>query len=126
MGVSVLFVDDDLDLRDAMRDIFDYLGGVPCVLAASLGELQAQPSAALECRLAIVDINLGDGQPSGVDVVQWLRGHGFRGKIVFLTGHGQGDPHLATAANVADTKILSKPLAADDLARLLDDARGRP
>jgi DNA-binding response OmpR family regulator len=122
---KVLIVDDDLDVREALADGFHLLCGVECVLAGSLKELQEErgASAAFACRLAIVDINLGAGQPSGVDVARWLRSREFAGKIVFLTGHGLGDPRVMAAAEVTDTQILSKPIRLDVLSRLLDEGR---
>ncbi len=123
MTVPVLFVDDDLDLREAMQDTFVHLGGITGVFAASLAELQAQAPSALVCQLAIVDVNLGAGQPTGVDVVRWLRSRDFGGRIVFLTGHAAGDARVIAAAEVADTEILSKPLGGEALRALIDDVR---
>jgi len=123
MALQVLLVDDDADLREALREILQLLEGVPCLLAASLDELRRQRPAAMECDLAIIDINLGDGQPSGVDVVRWLKSEGFPGKIMFLTGHGLGDPRVMAAAEVTDTDILSKPISSEELARLIAGVR---
>jgi DNA-binding response OmpR family regulator len=126
MAPEVLIVDDDLDLREALGEMFAHLGGVPCVLAGSLGDLEHDrvPGSTNDCHLAIVDINLGPGQPTGVEVVRWLRSHAFRGKIVFLTGHGLGDPRVMAAAELADTEILSKPIGSEVLSRLIDHLRG--
>jgi FixJ family two-component response regulator len=124
MSFSVLIIDDDRDLREAMRDILGHLGVDSCVLAASLEEVERAQDAVLGCRLAIVDINLGPRQPTGVDVVRWLQDRKFPGKIVFLTGHGQGDPRVMAAAEMAGTRLLSKPINAKILMGLVEEARG--
>lgn len=119
-----MIVDDDRDLRESIRDIMGHLGVESCVLAASLGEVEREQAAVLGCGLAIVDINLGPGQPTGVEVVHWLQGRSFPGKIVFLTGHGHGDPRVRAAAELAGTKLLSKPINAKVLMQLVEEARG--
>jgi DNA-binding NtrC family response regulator len=127
LAVSVLFVDDDPDLRDAVGDTLGLMGDdVSCVLASSLNELEARPGPALACSLAILDVNLGPGRPGGVEVARWLESRAFHGAIVFLTGHGQSDPRVALAASVANVEVLSKPISAERLATLVDEARVRP
>jgi FixJ family two-component response regulator len=124
MGLAVLIVDDDRDLRESMRDIMGLLGVDSCVLAASLAEVERAADQVLGCGLAIVDINLGPGQPTGVEVVHWLQHRSFLGKIVFLTGHGQGDPRVRAAAELAGTRLLTKPINAKVLTQLVEEARG--
>jgi FixJ family two-component response regulator len=116
---QILFVDDDRDLCDTIRDTLGYLGIAGCVLAQSLEDLQAQRANALTCRLAIVDINLGLDVPTGVDVYDWLRREGFKGEIVFLTGHGNDDPRVVAAAQRSGARILSKPIDFGALAELV-------
>jgi DNA-binding response OmpR family regulator len=116
---SALIVDDDEDLRETVSDVFG-LAGVPRrVLAASLSEVQRQGAAALQSGLAILDVNLGEGQPTGVDVYHWLRDNGFAGTIVFLTGHAAADQRVAAAAAVPNTRVMSKPISFGDLMTLV-------
>jgi DNA-binding response OmpR family regulator len=125
MGVlvdSVLIVDDDEDLREMISDVFRLAGIQRRVLAASLAEVERQAEAALSCRLAIVDVNLGERAPTGVDVTHWLRQHGFSGRIIFLTGHAGSDPRVVAAATVSNTRIVSKPLSLRDLLALAEVA----
>ena len=119
-----MIVDDDRDLREALRDILGYLNVESCTLAASLGEVERAEDAVLGCGLALLDVNLGPGQPTGVEVARWLQGRSFPGKIVFLTGHGHGDPRLMGAAELAGTRLLSKPINAKVLMGLVEEARG--
>jgi two-component system nitrogen regulation response regulator NtrX len=108
---SVLIIDDDEDLRASVSDVLAAAGVTRRVLASSLAELQQQAAVALSCGLAILDVNLGEGQPTGVDVSSWLRQHGFAGAIVFLTGHAATDPRVIAAAAVPNTRIVAKPFS---------------
>ncbi|HVK73302.1 MAG TPA: response regulator [Kofleriaceae bacterium] len=120
---AVLFVDDDADLRELMREVLLRLG-VPEVTGASLlGEVQARRDEALACDLAMLDINLGRDQPTGVNVYDWLRREGFAGRIVFLTGHAASDPRVREAAALDGARIMSKPLTVAELGRLLEEGR---
>jgi DNA-binding NtrC family response regulator len=120
---AVLFVDDDEDLREVMQDILGRLGVDRVVTAASLQEVQARRDEALECGLALLDINLGTDEPTGVNVHEWLANEGFAGRIVFLTGHASNDPRVREAASVAGSRIASKPLSVGELRDLIGVTR---
>lgn len=120
MVQEVLFVDDDDDLREVMEVMLTRLGVGHVVGAGSLEEVQARSGAALGCQLAIIDINLGSGAPTGVHVHEWLHSQGFTGNTVFLTGHAGNDPRVREAANIAGSKIASKPLSVAELRELIE------
>jgi ActR/RegA family two-component response regulator len=124
LAPTLLFIDDDVDLRETITDAAPYLGVGRCVMAGSLEELEANRVEALASSLAVVDINLGPDVPSGVDVYRWLRRAGFVGRIVFLTGHGADDRRVQEAARLGDVAILSKPIGIDELAGLVATAGG--
>jgi DNA-binding response OmpR family regulator len=115
---SVLIIDDDEDLRYSVSDVLAAAGVRRRVLAASLGEVQQKAEVALACDLAILDVNLGEGEPTGVDVSLWLRQQGFGGAIVFLTGHAASDPRVVAAAAVPNTRIVAKPFSFAGLVEL--------
>jgi DNA-binding NarL/FixJ family response regulator len=69
---AILLVDDDEDLREAVRDLLSSLSLAECLTAGSLAELEAHAAAALACSLAIIDLNLGANAASGIDVYRWL------------------------------------------------------
>jgi FixJ family two-component response regulator len=121
-GVAVLVVDDDVDLVEIMRFLLED-AGVTCHSARSLGEVKALGARVAECGLALVDVDLGAGQPTGIDVSKWLEAHGFAGHIVFLTGHADDHPTLRRAIGSGGT-VLSKPVETDVLLALLP-RRGR-
>ena len=119
MVESALIVDDDEDLRETVSDVFKLAGVKRRVLAASLAEVVQSADAALASGLAVLDVNLGEGQPTGVEVSRWLRERGFDGAIVFLTGHAAADPRVAAAAAVPNTRIMAKPISFGELMLLV-------
>jgi FixJ family two-component response regulator len=118
--VQVLFLDDDGDLRDAMAVVMRDLGHEVLVVG-SLSDLKAMAPAALRSALAILDLNLGAGQPSGVDAYRWLCSCGFGGRVVFLTGHGRSFPLVQEAATLQASSIrhLEKPITIEQLESLV-------
>jgi ActR/RegA family two-component response regulator len=117
----LLFVDDDEDLRETIRETATCLGFERCVVASSIAEIVQQRADALCCSVAILDINLGWNVPSGVDVYHWLQNAHFAGRIVFLTGHGADDPRVQDAARLGDVKILTKPIGIAEIGALASD-----
>ncbi|MDB4967169.1 MAG: hypothetical protein JWN44_2858 [Myxococcales bacterium] len=116
---QIFLVDDDADLREAVCDIFT-LFGARCVALPSVAAMIEAADAVLGGDVAILDVNLGDGQPNGVDAYEWLRKRGFAGRIIFLTGHGRSHPAVARAATLG-VRVLAKPVETAELRALLDD-----
>lgn len=122
---SVLVLDDDTDLRIVLCDLFVYYGA-RCTGVGSLDEMKnLVADGRLSFDLVILDINLGAGQPSGVDAFRWLRERSFSGRILFLTGHGRSLPAVAEA-HALGVKVLEKPVDIDDLVNLLGEVPKRP
>lgn len=119
---TVLLVDDDEDLRAAMEEVLHRLGVRRLIEAGSLRDVEDQREAALSCQLALVDINLGYGEPTGINVYEWLEREGFAGRVVFLTGHGSQDPRVRRAATLAGSQIASKPLTTAKLRDMIAGA----
>lgn len=123
--MRVLFLDDDEDLREAMRELLGLLGH-DVLAAGSVDELADLGAGVFTCALAILDLNLGSGRPTGVDARRWLCSRGFTGGIVFLTGHGRSyavmtDPLCAGGA----PRVFEKPMSVGRLQALLAEADGR-
>ena len=117
---TVLLVDDDEDLRAAMDEVLHRLGVRRLVEAGSLRDVEDQREEALACQLALVDINLGYGEPTGINVFEWLEREGFSGRVVFLTGHGSLDPRVQRAASLAGSQVASKPLTTAKLREMIE------
>jgi DNA-binding NtrC family response regulator len=115
----VLILDDDDDLRDILgttaEEVFGWAWiGVSCVQALiDLGP------CALASNLAILDINLGPDQPSGLDAFAWLGERQFGGRIIFLTGHAASHPLVDKAMRQHLASIYQKPLSIEELGHVL-------
>jgi FixJ family two-component response regulator len=118
---SVFVVDDDEDVCAAIADLIANMSQQPCLRLGGLAELVKLGARALACELAIIDINLGAGAPTGIDVYDWLRGHGFRGRIVFLTGHAHGHPLVKRACALGHAQVVQKPIEVDELRAIVLD-----
>ena len=116
--MRVLFLDDDEDLREVVSLLLTGLGH-ECLTLASYDHLVALGERAYACDLAVVDINLGSGVPSGIDAFGWLRQHQFAGRVVFLTGHGRTHPLVTEASRIGSATVLQKPIGIDQLVALL-------
>jgi DNA-binding NtrC family response regulator len=123
MGMRILFLDDDDDLRETVVGLIEEMG-VTCEAVSSVAEMQAvirRSGSAFD--LAILDINLGADQPSGVDAYRWLRQEAFRGRIAFLTGHARSHPLVAEALRTGDAVVHDKPMTVDALRAMLAERR---
>jgi DNA-binding NtrC family response regulator len=116
---EVLFLDDDDDLRETVADALTGVG-VPSFTVGTFAELRQHADRALSCRLAILDVNLGTSQ-TGVDAYEWLRRLGFRGMVVFLTGHAKDYPAVAAASRIGDARVVEKPISLATLRTLVEE-----
>ncbi len=115
----VLVLDDDEDFCELLGAFLEVTAGAVCVMTRSLADLVRRREAALACDLAILDVNLGPAQPSGIDALDWLRVNAFGGRVVFLTGHARLHPRLGEEARTTGVQVLEKPVAVDRLLALL-------
>ncbi|QRK10276.1 response regulator [Archangium violaceum] len=123
--LRVLVLEDDEDLRSILCELLLLSGADACVSAGSVAELRRKADEALGCGLALLDINLGEGVPSGLDAYRWLRDNGFPGRTVFLTGHARSHPLVREALELTQVQVLSKPIQSKVLLELVGGgARG--
>ncbi|MFL5351015.1 response regulator [Archangium sp.] len=120
--LRVLVLEDDGDLRSILCELLSLSGADVCVSAGSLEELRRKGPEALGCGLALLDINLGAGVPSGLDAYRWLQDNAFPGKTVFLTGHARSHPLVREALELESVQVLSKPIGSGALLALVGDA----
>ena len=120
----VLVLEDDDDLRTLLCDLLVGAGAKACVSAGSVEAMVQQKDQVLGCGLALLDVNLGSGVPSGLDAYYWLRENGFGGRIVFLTGHARSHPLVRKAYDLSQALILSKPVDAKVLMALVRNPDG--
>jgi DNA-binding NarL/FixJ family response regulator len=111
---TVLLIDDHEALLDSTKEFLELLVKVNCLCFLGLKELasgwadvsKAAPS------LAILDINLGAGEPSGVDVYHWLHAQ----------GHAKDHPLVKQAVQINGVKVFEKPMGIDDLTALVRES----
>jgi FixJ family two-component response regulator len=116
---TVLFVDDSSDLCQIMEIMCQSLAGVECICVPSMSAVLGRAAQVLRTELAILDVNLGPGEPSGVEICRWLKGQNYRGKIVFLSGHARTDPLVEEAVRISGVDFFQKPLEFDQIEALI-------
>ena len=116
---TVLFVDDSSDLCEVVEFMCQSLPEVECVCVTSMSAVLERAVQVLQTGLAILDVNLGPGEPSGVEIYRWLKGQNYRGKIVFLSGHARTDPLVEEAARISGVDFFQKPLGFGQLEALI-------
>jgi ActR/RegA family two-component response regulator len=105
----VFLLEDDDDLRSMLGTYLGISGRCTVYAIESVRELESHSSDLPHLLAAILDINLGAGEPTGIDAYRWLRSHGFAGRIIFLTGHGSGHPSVQEAYLLGDAIVMEKP-----------------
>jgi FixJ family two-component response regulator len=116
---TVLLLEDDADQLEMLSMALSLVCGCESVRARSYDELMKIESAALGSVVALLDVNLGPRQPSGIDAYHWLRDHKYRGRICFLTGHARSHPLVAQALAAGDAQLIEKPISTDQLCALV-------
>ena len=121
---SVLLLEDDADLRESLEIALQVAGVREVLSVARLKDLRALGEAALSCTSAVLDVNLGPRQPTGVEAAAWLRDNGFKGRIIFLTGHAGAYPQVREACERPNTVLAEKPASLGQIMKLIDEAGG--
>ncbi len=121
-----LVLDDDVDYCNLLTILFDSALDVECLGMQRLADLAARAEEVLACELAILDVNLGPNQPSGLDALEWLRAHDFAGEIVFVTGHAGSHPLLHPTAEDEGIRVLEKPVPVGVLLSLIHGPPSAP
>ena len=110
----IVFLDDNEDLRELLPALLETTLGVECLSFSNVIDFQNHSNQVLSAKVAILDINLGPNAPDGVDAFNWLVERGFRGKVLFFTGHARANPQVALAEKDG-ARILEKPIHPDKL-----------
>lgn len=117
----VLILEDDQDLSKSYEEMITLLTSYKVIIANSLRDMQNSREEVLVCDVALLDIDLGKDEPSGIDAYKWLNDQGFRNKVYFLTGHARSHPLVAQAVLIGAATVLTKPV---DIDRLLNVISG--
>ena len=114
MQARIVFLDDNEDLRELIAALLKSKLGLECLCFGTVAEFQNHSKDVLPAKLAILDINLGPTAPDGIDAFNWLMEQGFRGRVVFLTGHARTHPQVALAER-SGAEVLEKPVYPEQL-----------
>lgn len=109
MSRSVLILDDDYDLRTTLADALRLTCKVDTLAVRDVASMIALGERALSCSLAFIDVNLGADQPNGLDAYRWLVENGFKGRIVFLTGHARVLTAIQETVKSGAADVVQKP-----------------
>jgi DNA-binding NtrC family response regulator len=115
---SVLLLDDDKDLCSVLSEIIRDIGSPVCTCVFSLEDLKKTDNLNLY-DLALLDVNLGDGAPSGIDAYNWLMEKGFKGKVAFFTGHARSHPLVKKALEIPSVTLIEKPAEMSQIEALI-------
>lgn len=115
MPVHVLLVEDEPLLLEGLQKLIDWqsLGLLVAACASSYEEALAQAQEK-KPELIITDIMLGEGQPTGLDLVKKLRPLLPRTKVVLLTGYDLFE-YAKEAIQYTVKAYLLKPIDRDTL-----------
>jgi FixJ family two-component response regulator len=119
---AIFILDDDADVLESLADLARTFSGRQCITARSVDGMIALGCELDGCEIAILDINLGAGRPSGIDAYNWLRAAKFRGRIFFLTGHARNHPLVEEARRLGNVVIIEKPAGIGILERAFSAA----
>lgn len=121
MAASITFLEDNEELREVLSEVTKSELGEEVLSFKSFDELVKHRTEVLQTKMAILDINLGSDQPTGVQAFHWLKSQGYTGKICFLTGHGKTHP-MVQAASESGAEIWKKPMYANALCEAIQSA----
>ncbi|MBS2029309.1 MAG: response regulator [Deltaproteobacteria bacterium] len=116
---DVLLLEDDADMVIALKDALELMTGKTCLAFTAFEELLRDADRAIHCRVAVLDINLGEGRPSGIEAYRWLKGHDFHGRVFFLTGHANTHPLVVEAGSLGEAAVVPKPVDLETLVGLI-------
>lgn len=121
MVASITFLEDNEELREVLSEVTKSELGEEALSYSCLDEMMDHRAEVLQTKMAILDINLGSDQPTGVDAFHWLKSQDYKGKICFLTGHAKTHP-MVKAASESGVEIWTKPMYADELCKAIRSA----
>ncbi len=106
---QILVVDDEVDLAETFRDLFEGLGFI--VDVAHDGLQAMDKVAAQNYRLVLSDIRMP--RCGGLQLAEFLKAHHPSVPVLLITGFADVTEDMAKSAGVK--KLLSKPIDLEDL-----------
>ncbi len=124
-GITVAIVEDSVNVRTSLTEIFRDMDGIQCLAACATGEEALEQLPLLRPRVVLMDINL-----PGIDGVECVRRLVEKMPdvlVVMLTVHDD-DATIFNSLKMGAVGYLHKPVRADELIKAVRevDAGGSP
>lgn len=103
---TILIIDDDADLREALVEQFDMEEGFAGLGAANAGE-GLQKAADGRAAVIVLDVSLPD--MDGFEACEQLRAQGVKAPIILLTGAAQEEEHQVKGLDAGANDYVLKP-----------------
>ncbi len=100
--MKIVVVDDNRDMRRFLTRIFEDHEVIAYASADGLFEASLWEGVGA----TIVDLDLGRGRQTGIDLLTWLTAQGLGGRRVVFSGFG---PHLGQGLRSVSDEVLVKP-----------------
>ena len=114
---TVLLIDDDPDVRDALGRLFRSAGWKAEMFSSAHDFLATGPGDGIGC--IVLDIRMPD--MSGPQLHSWMRDHNISWPVIYLSGHCDV-PLSVQAMKQGARDVLQKPADADVLLQSIADA----
>lgn len=114
MPTTVLIVEDEPDLVHVMQLTLTRAGFA--VVAAATGATGRTMAAEHEVDVVVMDRGLPD--MDGLEATALLRGDGYEGAIIVVSGHVGGD-HVAASLEAGADQVLAKPFKLAELVEMV-------
>lgn len=117
--MKVLLLDDDSDMCELMKETFHSFHIKDITICRSYQDIVSLEKKILTYDVIFLDVNLGLEKKTGVDAFNWITELGYKGRIVFFTGHARFYPLLINALNLPHVGLLEKPATISMIKRAL-------
>lgn len=114
----VLIVDDESTLRTALFRVLERKG-LQVVTANKVEEAKLLVSSDAKLDLALVDLNLPDGD--GIELMSWIKSEHSQCQVLILTGHATIESAVR-ATQLGAFHFMTKPFTMDELVNVVEKA----
>jgi CheY-like chemotaxis protein len=115
----LLIVDDDAQTGAIFKKVAE-LEGISAMAVTSADDAKTQLRE-FDPQIIILDMVMPD--MDGIEMVTWLGGQGFTGRILFVSGYAEAyleaAATMARARGIQEVSVLTKPVAINDLREAL-------
>ncbi len=121
-GLNLLILEDDPEYQKVLRDmVATYPGSTGLVVdvISSISTLEALVASGARIDIFMTDINLGQGKPSGIEVVRRYFAASGKTQVIYISGYVE---YCTPVYQTDHTYFLLKPVKQSDLNAALDKA----